>query len=151
MAEIQTALAAKLIANQKLRTTESFGRVRILSTAMPATYASQATGTTILIGRIPGGAKILTSNIVSCAAGTASSTLDIGLRTLKDGTVIDADGIAAAVNIAAAGLKAANTGALIANGVEYITPEAVEVYATVGGAALAANQALKFEIQYVAD
>jgi hypothetical protein len=77
--------------------------------------------------------------------------LDIGLRSAKTGAVIDADGIAVGIDIAAAGNKAANNGALIANGAEYVTTECVDVYGTIRGAVLAANQALKVEISYVTD
>lgn len=151
MPEVNTTQAGKLIAGTKLSPHESFGRLRILASKMPSTYAQLAINDTIFIGRIPVNSRILLGARVCCAAGTASSTLDIGLRKSKDGTVIDADGIAASVNTAAAGVKDANTGALIAAGVEYVTTEEVDVYATVTGAVLAANQALKFEIPYVAD
>lgn len=151
MAEVNTTQAANVAANKKLMPYESHGRVRILASKMPAAYAELAINDTILIGTIPQGSRILLGGKVSCAAGTASSTLDIGLRKASDGTVIDADGIAASVNTAAAGQKDANSGALIASGAEYVTTEEVEVYATATGAVLAANQALKFEIPYVTD
>ncbi|HWK72184.1 MAG TPA: hypothetical protein VNS29_15225 [Burkholderiaceae bacterium] len=151
MAEVNTTQAAKVLANQKILPYESFGRVRILAAKLPATHAELAINDTIFIGRIPGGSRILINNKVSCASGTASSTLDIGLRKTSDGTVIDANGIASSVNTAAAGHKDANNGELIASGAEYVTTEEVDVYATVTGAVLAANQALRFEIQYVAD
>ena len=151
MAEVNTTQGAKLVARTKLLPHESHGRVRILASKMPAAYAQLAINDTVFIGRLPKGSRILSTGKVSCAAGTASSTMDIGLRSTKTGTVIDADGIAAAVNTAAAGQKDANTGALIASGAEYVTLEDVDVYATATGAVLAANQSLKFEIQYVTD
>jgi hypothetical protein len=151
MAEVNTTQAAKLVARTKLAPHESHGRVRILASKMPAVFAQLAVNDTILIGRIPVNSRILSRALVGCSAGTASSTMDIGLRKSRDGTVIDADGIAASVNTAAAGQKDANTGALIASGAEYVTTEEVEVYATVTGAVLAANQVLKFEIPYVTD
>jgi len=151
MAEVNTTQGAKLVAGSKLLPNESHGRVRVLYAKMPATFAQMAINDTIFLGRIPAGARILTSGLVSCAAGTTSSTIDIGLRKTSDGTVIDADGIAASVNTAAAGQKDANTGALIASGAEYVTATECDVYATVTGAVLAANQALKVEIPYVCD
>jgi hypothetical protein len=66
-------------------------------------------------------------------------------------TVIDADGLSVAADIATAGTKTAVTGALVANGASYITPNEVDVYGTVKGAAIAANQALNIKIQYVTD
>ena len=55
------------------------------------------------------------------------------------------------MDVAAAGYKDANTGALIAAGEEYVTTEAVEVYATINVAVLAASQKLTFEGSYVQD
>lgn len=151
MAEVNTTQGAKLIAKTKLAPYESFGRKRILASKMPAVFAQLAINDTIFIGRVPAGSRFTLNSKVSCAAGTASSTVDIGIRSSKTGVVIDADGIAAAVNTAAAGQKDANTGVLIASGAEYVTTEEVDVYATATGAVLAANQALKFEIEYVTD
>lgn len=151
MAEVNTTQAAKLAAHTKLAPHESHGRVRILASKMPAAYAQLAIDDTIFIGRLPVNSRILGTGIVSCAAGTATGVLDIGLRKTSDGTVIDADGIAVGVDIAAAGNKAANTGLLIKDGAEYVTTEEVDVYATAKTAVVAANQALKFEIPYVTD
>jgi hypothetical protein len=151
MAEVNSTQGAKILAAQKLLPHESFGRVRILAAKMPAVHAGAAINDTIFLGRIPVNSRILAEGIVGCAAGTATSVLDIGLRKTKDGTVIDADGIAVGIDIAAAGTKSAINGALITNGAEYVTTEEVDVYATVRVAALAANQALKVELSYVAD
>ncbi|WP_369952100.1 hypothetical protein [Ralstonia syzygii] len=151
MAETNTAQAAKLAANTKLLPHENAGRQRILASKMPAAFAQLAINDTIFIGRIPVNSRLLGGGIVSCAAGTATSTLDIGIRSTKTQTVINATGIATGVDVAAAGQKTANNGALIANGAEYVTAEMVDVYATVKVAVLAANQALKFEIPYVTD
>lgn len=151
MAEVNTTQGAKLVASQKLASHESFGRVRMLASKMPAVHAGAAVNDTVLIGRIPVGSRILLGARVSCGAGTATSVLDIGLRKSKDGTVIDADGIAVGVDIAAAGNKSAESGALITSGAEYVTTEEVDVYGTVRVAAIPANQVLKVEIPYVAD
>ncbi|WP_342051992.1 MULTISPECIES: hypothetical protein [unclassified Cupriavidus] len=151
MAEVNTTQAAKLAANQKLLPNEQAGRKRILASKMPATYASPQIADTIFIGRIPPNSRLTLDSQVSCAAGTASSTVSIGIRSTRTQTVISATGIASGVDVAAAGQKLANNGALIANGAEYVTAEWVDVYATVAGAAIAANQALKFEVGYVTD
>lgn len=151
MAEVNTTQGAKLVAGTKLSPHESAGRQRMLAAKMPAAYAQLAINDTIFIGRIPVNSRILLGGWISCAAGTATGVLDIGLRSTKTGTVIDADGIAVGIDIAAAGNKAANNGALIANGAEYVTTEEVDVYATARVAVVAANQALKFEISYVTD
>ena len=151
MAEINTTQGAKIIARTKLLPQESFGRKRTLCVKMPTTYASASIADTIFLGRIPAGSRILGTGIVSCAAGTASSTLSIGLRETRTGTVLSATGLATGLDIAAAGVKAINTGAYIAAGAEYVTLVETDVYATIAGAALAANQSLKFEIHYVND
>lgn len=151
MAEINTTQGAKIIARTKLLPHETFGRKRILAAKMPTTYAQAAINDTIFLGRIPAGSRILGTGIVSCAAGTASGTLSIGLRETVTGTVLSATGLATGLDIAAAGIKSVNTGAYIAAGAEYVTLVETDVYATVTGAVLAANQALKFELHYVND
>jgi len=152
MAELNTTQGAKYIARSKLITHEAHGRVRILAAKMPAAFAQLAINDTIFIGRLPIGARILNHATVSCGAGTATSVLDIGLRSTLTGTVIDADGLAVGIDIAAAGnSKAANSGVLIAAGAEYVTLEEVDVYATVRVAVGIANQVMKFEIPYVTD
>lgn len=151
MAEVNTTQGAKLVAKSKLLPHESHGRARMLCAKMPATHSGAAINDTIFIGRLPVNSRILLDSYISCAAGTASCVVDLGLRKAKDGTVIDADGIAVGIDVAAAGNKLANNGALITSGAEYVTTEEVDVYATVRVAALAANQSLKFEISYVTD
>ncbi len=77
--------------------------------------------------------------------------LDIGIRNANTGEVIDADGITDGADVSAAGKIAADTGLLVAAAADYVTPVDVEVYATVLGAVLAANQQIRFEIPYVTD
>lgn len=151
MAETNTTQAAKILARTKLLPHESFGRRRTLCAKMPATYAQLAINDTIFIGRIPAGSRILGDALVSCGTGTASCTLDIGLRETATGTVLSATGIATGVDAATSGVKDATNGAYITAGAEYVTLVETDVYATVKGAVLAANQALKFEIPYVND
>lgn len=151
MAETNTTQGAKIIANSKLMPHESHGRVRSLCSKMPTTYASAPIADTIFIGRVKAGTRFLACGNVSCAAGTASSTISIGLRETATGVVISATALATGLDIATAGVKAVNTGAYIAAGAEYVTLKECDVYATIAGAALAANQALKFELTYVAD
>lgn len=151
MAEINTTQGAKIIARTKLLPHESFGRQRVLCCKMPASFAQMAINDTIFIGRVPAGSRFLADGIVSCAAGTATGTLDIGLRETRTGTVLSATGLATGLDVAAAGIKAISTGAYIAAGAEYITLVETDVYATVKTAVLAANQSLKFELYYVND
>lgn len=151
MAEVNTTQGAKIIANSKLVPHESHGRVRVLASKMPTTYASAPIADTIFIGRVKTGTRFLAGGNVSCGTGTASSTVSIGLRSTRTGVIISATGLATGLDIATAGVKAVNTGAYIAAGAEFVTTEECDVYATIAGAALAANQALKFELLYVQD
>lgn len=151
MAEINTVQAAKAatIPPTKLAPNEKHGRMRVLFAKLPTTFAQLAINDTIKIGTIPAGSRILSVK-VSNATGTASSTLDVGLRK-TDGTVIAAAGLATGIDTATAGAKTAENGTLITNGLDYTTPSTVEVYATAKGAVLAANQALAFTVHYVTD
>jgi hypothetical protein len=151
MAETNSTQAAKLIANSKLLPHESHGRVRVLASKMPAAFAQAAIADTLFIGRIPAGSRLLGGGIVSCGAGTALCTISIGLRETATGTVVSATALATGLDIAAAGIKSVNTGAYVAAGAEYVTVKECDVYATIAGAVLAANQVLKFEIPYVTD
>lgn len=151
MAEVNTTQGAKFVAKTKLSPHESFGRKRILAAKMPTTYAQLAINDTIFLGRVPVNSRFTLNSNVGLGTGTASCVLDIGIRSSKTGTVIDADGLAVGIEATTAGNKTAASGALITAGVEYVTTEEVDVYATVRGAVLAANQPLKFEIEYVTD
>jgi hypothetical protein len=152
MAEVNSVQAQKYIDGKKLMPAESHGRQRVLVATLPATHAAYAVNDTILLGRVPVNSRFLTGGVVSVGGtGTASSTLDIGTRVTKTGVVVDADGIAVGADISAAGKITADTGALIAAAADSITATDVDVYATVKGAVLAANQQLRFEIPYVTD
>lgn len=151
MAEVKSTQMTSVAAGQKLLPSADGGRKRLFYARYVQGASTQAINDTIYLGDLPKGARICKDWLVNCGTGTASSTLDIGLRKKSDGTVIDADGIAASVNTAAAGYKDANTGALIAAGEEYVTTEAVEVYGTVTGAVFAASQKLTVEGSYVQD
>ncbi len=152
MAERNSVQAQKVADNKKLMPAESHGRQRVLVATLPAAHAAYPVNDTIVLGVVPVNSRFLTGGVVSVGgAGTASSTLDIGVRNANTKVVGDADGIATGVDISAAGKIAADTGALIAAAADYITPHDVEVYATVLGASLAANQQLRIELPYVTD
>lgn len=149
MAEVKSTQMTSVAAGTKLLPYEQNGTAKPFYARFVNGASTLATSDTIYLGDIPKGQRIGKDWLVNCSAGTASSTLDIGLRSKATGTAIDADGIAASVNTAAAGYKDANTGALIAAGAEYVTTETVEVYATVTGAVFAASQALTVEGSFV--
>lgn len=152
MAEVNSVQAQKVADRKKLLPAESHGRQRVLVATLAATHAAYAVNDTILLGTVPVNSRFLTGAVLSVGgSGTASSTVDVGIRNAKTKEVIDADGVTAGADISAAGKIVADTGALVAAAADYITPVDVEVYATVLGAALAANQQIRFEIPYVTD
>lgn len=152
MAEVNSVQAQKVADRKKLLPAESHGRQRVLVATLPATHAAYAINDTILLGTVPVNSRFLTGAVLSVGgAGTASSVVDIGIRNAKTKEVIDADGVTDGADISAAGKIVADTGVLVAAAADYITPADVEVYATVLGAVLAANQQIRFEIPYVTD
>lgn len=124
------------------------GQLNVLIATTPAT-AAWAQNDTFEIGTIPKGSRILRSGKVYHGAFTTSVTMDIGVRQ-TDGTVIDADGLAAALNVAAAGVKDINGGALLVGANGYVTTQDVVVYATLAGANPTDDTQAEFEIHYIA-
>lgn len=151
MAETNSRQAAKVAAGTKNLNTDC-GQRRTVVIETPATFSQLAINDTLAGGvYIPSGSRILGAK-VSNAAGTASSTIDIGLRKRKDGTVLSATAIATGIAISSATTNPsiASNGAYLAAGVaaQVLTDDA-EPYITAKGAVLAANQALRVEIDYV--
>jgi hypothetical protein len=107
----------------------------------PAVYVAQAVNEIFDLAIIPAGSRLLPFGRVECAAGAASSTLSIGLRSVATGVVVAAGGIATGVNLTAAGVKDANNGTLFA-GNGYIATEDLVLYGTFTGATNTANQAI---------
>ena len=151
MAEVLSTQMTTVAAGQKLLPNSDGGRERLFYARYVQGASTQAINDTIYLGDLPKGARICKDWLLNCGAGTASGTLHIGLRKKSDRTVVAASGIAASVDIAAAGYKSANTGTLLAAGEEYVTTEALEVYATINVAVLAANQKITIEGSYVQD
>lgn len=150
-----TALYSAIETNRRAGTTKNLPNVstgKHRSAYGRYTYAAGgAIGDTIDFCVIPKGARLTMFGIVSCSAGTASATMDLGLKSLATGTAVDADGIAAAVNIAAAGQKTANGGALVTGGAEYILTEDCILYGTVAAAAPPSGQSIVVDVPYVTD
>lgn len=125
-----------------------YGTLMVATATTPATAAwaqNDTFGTGIIV---PAGSRILRSGRCSHGAFGASTTLDVGIRAL-DGTVIDVDGIADGLDIAAAGVKELDGGSLFAAGVAYTTTQDVEVYATLLTANPTDNAQLELEIHWV--
>lgn len=129
----------------------SFNRVRVAVIETPATYAAPAqndTAGTDLV--LPQGSRVLLPITVSCAAGTASSTLSVGLRDPRTKVAIDATAVVNAAAISSASTSQVNTGTKCITGQTYLLPQDCELYLTFGGAAGSANQAIRVEVPFVA-
>ena len=151
MAEVLSTQMTAVAAGRKMLPSEDGGRYRTLFARYVQGAGTQAISDTIYLGDLPKGARISRTGVLSVSTGTASCTLSIGLRTKSTGTVLSATAIAAAVAVTTAGQSAINNGAYIGSGEEYVTVAAVEVYATINTAVLAAAQKIAIELPYVQD
>lgn len=126
-------------------------RMRVAVIETPAVYAAPAqndtAGTDLILLK---GSRVLLPVTLSCAAGTAASTLSVGLRNPVTKVAIDATAVMNAAAINAAVTVQHNTGTKTITGQTYLLPEDAELYLTFGGAAGAANQAIRVEVPYVA-
>lgn len=128
----------------------------VLSTRIsgPATVAWAQNDTCGNRFRIPKGSRILGAFVYSADMGT-SVTLDVGLRAWTadgTGTAVDADGIVAALDVAAAAINGGfyATGALVAVGAEYTTLADTEAYFTLAGANPTDDALIAVEVLFVA-
>lgn len=151
MAEVKSTQTTSIAAGSKVLPSAGGGTRRIFFAEYLAPASTQAVSDTIYLGDLPKGARICKDWVVSFSTGTASCTLDVGFRSKATGTVIDVDGIAAAVAVTTAGQSGLNNGSALTAGLTYTTLEAVEVYATIRTAVLAASQKLVIEGSYVQD
>lgn len=148
MAEIVSRQAAKVAARTKMSPNEAYGKKRVLVITSPATAAWAQNDTIASPVLLPVGTRFTCNSFASHAAMGAGVTLDVGIRD-KDGTAIDADGIADGVDVSGAGRSALNNGVLVAAGAEYVTTEPCYVYATLGGANPTDDAQIRIEIEVV--
>lgn len=147
MPEFASRQKTNLASRIKIPPTD-YGKIQVAVATTPAT-AAYAQNDTIGTGiYIPAGSRILRSGRLSHSAFGASTTMDVGIRAM-DGTVIDVDGIADGLDVAAAGVKELDGGSLFAAGVAYTTTQDVEVYATLLTANPTDNAQAEFEIHWV--
>lgn len=125
------------------------GRVSVLVATTPA-VAAWAQNDTFEIGTIPRGSRILRSGKVYHGAFGATVTMHVGVRAASDGTVISATGLAASLDVAAAGNKTIDGGALLNAVNGYVTTQDVVVYATLNVANPTDDIQAEFEIHYIA-
>lgn len=148
MAEINSVQKTAMAAGTKvLPSVQGKRRVLVFTTPATAAWAQNDTFASGLI--LPKGSRILADSYVSNGAFGASVTADFGLRKVSDGTEIDLDGIAAGVDIAAAGRTILNGGALVAAGVDSVTTADAEVVVTLKSANPTDNAQMRVEISYV--
>jgi len=122
--------------------------VQVATTPAVAAWAQNDTwGTGI---RIPKGSRILRSGRLSHGIFGASTTMHVGIRNADTLAVVDVDGLAASLDVAAAGVKELDGGSLFAAGVAYTTVEDVEIYATLLAANPTDNAQAELEIHYLA-
>lgn len=145
MAEIDSRQLTSLEASPKVKGSPyDDGQISVACATTPA-VAAWAQNDTFATGIIiPKGSRILRSGRLSHGALGASVTMDVGIRAL-DGTVIDVDGIADGLDVAAAGVKELDGGSLFASGVAYVTTQDSEVYCSL----LSANPTdnIQFEVE----
>jgi hypothetical protein len=124
------------------------GQVSVACATTPAVaaWAQNDTWNTGIV--IPKGSRILRSGRMSHGAFGASVTAHVGIRAL-DGTVIDVDGIAASLDVAAAGVKELDGGSLFVGGVAYVTTQDSEVYVTLNAANPTDNAQAEVEIHWL--
>jgi hypothetical protein len=149
MAEYNSIQMAKLAATppSRLQANERHGVRRLMFAQITLTAAI---ADTVYFGRIPVGARIVGVKLNN-AAGTASSTMSLGLRRTDTKVVIDATGLSTAVSIAAAqNADVAGNGTLLSAGKTYETPTEVDVYGTIAGAA-PSGQLMSVQVDYVVD
>lgn len=148
MAEVKSRQAALIAAGSKVMS-NAIGKKRVLVMTSPAAVA-WADGDTFASGvRIPKGTRFLCDSFASHGALAASVVLAVGIRNFDTKAVIDADGIATGVSVAAAGRTAINNGDLVKDGAEYVTTVDTEVYATVSGANPTDDIGLRLEISHI--
>jgi len=149
MAEINGRAAAEAAAGRKILP-DSQGESARAVCEMPAVHAGAAIADTIGFGVVlKRGTRLLCPVTLSNGAGTASSTLAVGLRNPVTKVAIDATAILAATAINAAQTIQANTGTKLTNGQRYVLDQDAEIYGTVAGAAIPANQAIRIEVPYI--
>ena len=132
MAEINSREAAAVASGGKMKNSEALGRLHMVTIKSPAEAAWAQNDTIASPVVLPPGTRITGLGKVYHEAMGGSVTMDIGLRQVDAAkTVIDADGIADGLSVAAAGTKDANGGALVSapNG-GYITTVPSQIYAT---------------------
>lgn len=152
MAEVNSKAAARMAAGStgygKALPSDK-GKLSVITICSPDTV-TWANGDLLVSGiRLPTGSRFPVGSQVSCDAMGASVVADLGIRDWVTKVAIDADGIAAAVDVAAAGRSPCNNGVFVKAGAEYVTTVASELYVTLSGATPTANKQIRFDVHVV--
>lgn len=149
MAEQTSREAALIAANTKIANTSGAGVKRLVTITSPATV-TWADGDTIASPvLLPTGTRFTCGSMISCADMGTDIVAAIGIRDVN-GTAIDADGIAASIDVATAATRAdANNGALVAAGATYVTTQPSYLYMTLSGGTPTANAQIRADIEVV--
>lgn len=151
MAEQVSRQAAKLATTPrgKMAPHEAYGKKRVIVITSPAAVTWAAADTIASPVVLPVGTRFTVGSYVSCEDMGTSIVCDIGIRNVA-GTAIDADGIAAAIDVATAAVRTlAANGVLVKDGVEYVTTVPSVVYATLSGGTPTANAQIRIEVECV--
>lgn len=152
MAEVTSLEAAKVAAGTKLRNDEALGRLHTVTISSPLAAAATAWAANDTIASpvdLPVGTRFVDCWVHHEAMGT-SVTMDIGIRQNNAAaTVIDVDGIADGLNVAAAGQTHGINGVMInvsATQVIYRTTAVSNIYATLLSATPDAGQCFRIDV-----
>jgi len=149
MAEVNGRLPTELAAGRKVLPDTLAGSATAVC-EMPLTHSGAQIADTIGFGVVlKKGTRLLGLPVLSNGAGTASSTIAVGLRNAVTKVVVDATAILPQTAINAAQTIQVATGNKIKDGQRYVLDQDCELYATVAGAAVPANQAIRVEVPYM--
>lgn len=150
MAEVLGRIPTELAAGRK-GLYDSQAKSFMAVCELPLTHAAYAIADTIGFGIVlKKGTRLLLPVTIANNAGTAACTLAVGLRDATTKVAVDATAILAATAINAAQTIQANTGTKLTSGQRYVLPQDCELYATVAGAVVAIDQAVRVEVPYLA-
>lgn len=149
MAEVNGRAATEIAAGRKVLF-DSQGKTFRAVCELNLTHGTYAIADTIGFGIVlKKGTRLLGPIGFSNNAGTASSTLAVGLRNATTKVIVDATALATAVAVNAAQTVSLLTGTKIINGLRYVLDQDCEIYGTVAGAVIAVDQAIRIEVPYL--
>jgi hypothetical protein len=142
-ASISAAQATGAAQSLKPQSRDLSGKIRYMLSTLTVPVGGIAIADVVSWGSIPKGARVLWGSKMYFAAGTASSTLNLG-------DAVTPARYLAATSVATAG--SVQPEAHLANGASYVTLDTTqEIRSVVAGAALLAGQVITLHLVYVQD